>query len=175
MRLGRNRRLVKSSARAILTAAGSLAAAAFVVWMHQASAQDQAAADAGMKVWQRAGCAGCHGTFAEGGGGGDQPAGPTLRRTRLDRAGLVETVSCGRAGTAMPYHLKGAYTETACYGLPLAAAGKDIGEGVLMSAAEINSLVDYLTARIVGKGAVTKAECGVYYGNPNHPNCAAFR
>ena len=175
MHLGHKRRLENGSARAILTAAGSIAAAALVVWMLPASAQDQAAADAGMKIWQRAGCAACHGTFAEGGGGGDQPAGPTLRRTRLDRAGLVETIGCGRPGTAMPYHLKGAYAETACYGLPLAAAGKDLSEGVLMSGAEINSLVDYLTARIVGKGAVTKAECGVYYANPNLPNCAAFR
>src|SRR5262245_54123001 len=175
MHLGHERRLENRSARAILTAAGSIAAAALVVWMLPASAQDQAAADAGMKVWQRAGCAACHGTFAEGGGGGDQPAGPSLRRTRLERAGVVETVSCGRPGTLMPYHLKGAYTETACRGLPLAAAPKDLGEGVLMSAAEINALVDYLTARIVGKGAISKAECGVYYGNPNHPNCGAFR
>jgi hypothetical protein len=128
-----------------------------------------------MKVWQRAGCAACHGTFAEGGGGGDQPAGPSLRRTRLDRAGLVETISCGRPATPMPYHLRGAYTQTACHGRPLGAPGESVAEGVLMSAAEIGSLVDYLTARIVGKGVITKAECGVYYGNPTHPNCAAFR
>src|SRR5262249_11791321 len=80
-------------------------------------AQDAARVEAGLKLWQSGGCAGCHGDFAEGGRGGEQPAGPSLRRTRLTREQFVETISCGRPGTGMPANLSGAYMKTSCYGL----------------------------------------------------------
>lgn len=44
-----------------------------------------------------------------------------------------------------------------------------------LTPADINLLVDYMLSRVVGKGGITRAECGVYYGNPNHPRCAQYR
>jgi len=59
-----------------------------------ASAQDATVA-AGEAAWDKAGCLQCHGASGEGGSGGEFPAGPSLRQTRLDRAALVEAISCG--------------------------------------------------------------------------------
>lgn len=147
--------------------------AALTVWAAPAAAQD--AADAGMKAWQGAPCLTCHGVFAQGGGGGEQPAGPSLRQTSLDRAAIVETISCGRPGTQMPYFHDGAYTQTACWGLPTGAVPADVVLGGAIAAAQIEQIADYLMARIVGKGAITREECGVYYANPNHARCTTYR
>src|SRR5580692_10629367 len=81
-------------------------------------AQDAARLAAGEDAWNKAGCFECHGASGEGGFGGEFPAGPSLRQTKLDRAALAETISCGRPGSPMPAWLDGAYTERQCYGLP---------------------------------------------------------
>ena len=85
-----------------------------------APAQDGIAS--GEAAWDKAGCLQCHGSRGEGGDGGEFPAGPSLRKTRLDRAALVEAISCGLPGTAMP----------------------------VLNAAEIEALVDFLGARFIG-------------------------
>jgi len=38
-------------------------------------------------------------TTGEGDAGGEFPAGPSLHKTRLDRAALIEAISCGLPGT----------------------------------------------------------------------------
>jgi mono/diheme cytochrome c family protein len=93
-----------------LAACALLSAAAF--------AQDTARLAAGEAAWDKAGCLQCHGASGEGGTGGEFPAGPSLRKTRLDRAALATTISCGLPGTEMPAWLDGAYTQIPCYGLP---------------------------------------------------------
>src|SRR5450631_1898398 len=74
-------------------------AAAWLALCATASAQDAPgaapAAAAGENAWDKAGCLQCHGASGEGGDGGEFPAGPSLRKTRLDRAALAETISCG--------------------------------------------------------------------------------
>src|SRR5271165_7028136 len=70
----------------------SLVAACSFVLCAPAFAQDQVAA--GEAAWDKAGCLQCHGSNGQGGDGGEFPAGPSLRETRLDRAALVETISC---------------------------------------------------------------------------------
>src|SRR5215467_6228939 len=85
-----------SVSRAIRTAIIWLAFPAF------AFAQDAALLAAGEAAWDKAGCLQCHGAAGEGGAGGEFPAGPSLRKTRLDRAALVEAISCGLPGTQMP-------------------------------------------------------------------------
>ncbi len=135
----------------------------------------QASPDPGMRAWQGAGCDACHGAFAQGGGGGDQPAGPSLRQTNLDRSALTETIRCGRPATPMPYFMSGAYAQSPCYGMAATAPPPDVTPGGAMSAADIDQIVEYLMARIVGKGAITREECGLYYANPNHPRCAGYR
>src|SRR5260370_31783752 len=71
-----------------------------------AFAQDTARLAAGEAAWDKAGCLQCHGSTGEGGVGGEFPAGPSLRKTSLDRAALVQAVSCGLPRTQMPSWLR---------------------------------------------------------------------
>jgi mono/diheme cytochrome c family protein len=116
-----------------------------------AFAQDAAAVAAGENAWDKAGCLQCHGASGDGGDGGEFPAGPSLRKTRLDRAALAETISCGLPGTQMPAWLDGAYTRRSCYGFPTGPAPAEITVTPVLSASEIAALVDYLMAKMVGK------------------------
>jgi mono/diheme cytochrome c family protein len=127
-----------------------LAAASVALAPSAPLAQDAARIAAGEEAWNKAGCPPCHGADGEGGTGGEFPAGPSLRKTRLDRATLTETISCGLPGTEMPAWLDGAYTQRPCYGF---SAGPPDGTTLIpvLSADEIEALVDYLLAKIVGK------------------------
>ncbi len=116
-----------------------------------AFARDAAAVAAGENAWDKAGCLQCHGASGQGGDGGEFPAGPSLQKTRLDRAALVETISCGLPGTQMPSWLDDAYTKRACYGFPLGPAPAEVTATPVLSAGEIQALVDYLMAKIVGR------------------------
>ena len=109
-----------------------------------AYAQDPARIRQGMEIWQRAGCASCHGSDARGGESGEQPGGPNLRRSRLDREDFVATVACGRPGTAMPFNLAGAYTEISCYEIPVGEVPDEVVGGVRLTSDEIGLLVDYV-------------------------------
>jgi hypothetical protein len=141
-----------------------------------ARGQDAAAViEAGVAAWEVGGCRSCHGAFAEGGEGGEQPAGPNLRRTRLDRDQLVETISCGRPGTQMPALLEGAYTEVACYGMPVGEVPAGTTQRDALTQGQVEALADFLIAHIAGKRAVTREECGWFYRDPNHAACAEFR
>jgi mono/diheme cytochrome c family protein len=113
-----------------------------------AFAQDRLVA--GEAAWDKAGCLQCHGSTGDGGDGGEFPAGPSLRKTRLDRAALVEAISCGLPGTAMPSWLDGAYTARACYGFPLGPPPAEITATPVLSAGEIEALVDFLGAKFIG-------------------------
>jgi len=115
-----------------------------------AFAQDAARLAAGEEAWDKAGCLQCHGSAGEGGAGGEFPAGPSLRKSRLDRAALTETVSCGLPGTPMPSWLDGAYTQRACYGFPAGPAPDGTTLTPVLSAGEVEALIDYLLAKIVG-------------------------
>jgi mono/diheme cytochrome c family protein len=114
-----------------------------------AAAQDASRLVAGEAAWNTAGCFQCHGTSGEGGTGAEFPAGPSLQTTQFDRAALVETISCGLPGTPMPAWLDGAYTKRACYGFPLGAAPGEVVAMPVLTAADIETLVDYLMAKIV--------------------------
>jgi mono/diheme cytochrome c family protein len=116
-----------------------------------AQAQSAARLAAGEDAWNKAGCFECHGTAGEGGSGGEFPAGPSLRESKLDRAAVLETISCGRPGTPMPAWLDGAYTARACYGRPKGAAPAGVELMPVLDADEIQALLDYLTAKIVGR------------------------
>jgi hypothetical protein len=114
-----------------------------------ASAQDRIAA--GELAWDKAGCLQCHGAAGEGGPGGEFPAGPSLRKTRLDRAALVETISCGLPGTEMPAWLGGAYAQRPCYGFPPGPPPPGMTLMPVLSATEIQALTDFLVAKFVGR------------------------
>ena len=150
-------------------AGASLAAAAFLLG---APAHAQVA---GADVWSQSGCSRCHGNLAEGGGGGAEPAGPNLRTTRLDRDQIVEVITCGRPGTEMPYNVRGAYTEVACYGLPVGEVPDGMGGAGLITVEEVEALADFLMEYVVGERRITRENCAVFYGgNPNSPRCLQY-
>lgn len=116
-----------------------------------AFAQDAARLAAGEAAWDKAGCLQCHGSMGEGGVGGEFPAGPSLRKARLDRAALIEAISCGLPGTEMPGWLDGAYTQRPCYGFPAGPAPAGTVVTPVLTGDEVEALVDYLLAKIVGR------------------------
>lgn len=122
-------------------------------------------ADMGKQVYQKANCVGCH-KWHGGGGGGYGGAALSLRATSLDREQIVEIVDCGRPGTGMPYHKRGAYDGTGCYGLSREELGKDIPiEGVtFLRPAEVEAVADYVLTHFKGRGEPTYAECEAFFG-----------
>ena len=114
----------------------------------------------------RINCAGCH-KWHGGGGGGYGGDALSLRKTKLDRAEIIETVSCGRPGTGMPYHRRDAYESGACYGLH----EKDVvGNGMILAAnnflrpSEIAVVADYVLAEVKGHGEPNYDECMAFFG-----------
>ena len=136
-----------------MTKAGrtALVAGALLTLAASARAQDAARLAAGEAAWNKAACLQCHGSSGEGGTGGEFPAGPSLRTTQLNRALLTDTIRCGRPGTQMPAFLDGAYTTVPCYGLPKGPPPAGLELTPVLSEDEIEALVDYLMAKIVGK------------------------
>ncbi len=124
---------------------GFAAAAAGAVGLFIAFAAP-ASAQADNEVWVNGGCPSCHGANAEGGEPGKMPPGPRLRRTRLSLEEVIETVSCGRAGTGMPSHLATAYTETPCYGAALGPRPAGLPKGVNLTPEEIAAIAAWVKA-----------------------------
>jgi mono/diheme cytochrome c family protein len=129
----------------------ALVAGALLALAAPAPAPDAARHAAGEAAWNKAACLQCHGSAGEGGTGGEFPAGPSLRTTQLNRALLVDTIRCGRPGTEMPAWLDGAYTEISCYGLPKGPPPAGLDMTPVLSGDEIDALVDYMMATMVGK------------------------
>jgi mono/diheme cytochrome c family protein len=138
-------------------------------------AQDDAKVPAGLEIWRSSGCVDCHGPFADGNRDDDDyPMGANLRTTRLDAAGIRLTIRCGRPDTGMPSFDGGAYTVRACYERPLGAAPDNLQPTPrTLSLDEIDALVAYLQARIVGHGKVTREECLFYY--EDKADCEDFK
>jgi len=128
-------------------------------------AQNEDKVKAGVNIWRTSGCADCHGPFADGEQEDDDfPRGANLRTTRLDGGALRLTISCGRPGTGMPSFDEGAYTVRACYGRPLGARPDNLQPTPrLLSPDEIDTVIVYLQARIIGHGKITLGECLYYY------------
>src|SRR5260370_20584612 len=122
-----------------------------------AFAQNEDKVKAGVTAWRNSGCADCHGAFANGEKERDEsPSGADLRRARLNAEELKLAIRCGRPGTGMPAFEEGA---GGCPG-----GGGDLYPAPSkLSREEIDNIVAYLQARIVGKGKITKQECLLYY------------
>lgn len=148
------------------------AAAALALSLLSPSSEAQ---ETGAELWGKGGCFTCHGNLGAGDGDAAYPAGPNLRRTQLDRAQLIEVISCGRPGTEMPMHLIGAYTEIACYGIPTGEKLEDVkGEGIL-TAEEIETLVDFMEEHMVGQRRITRDNCAMFFGgNRDAPACRQY-
>jgi mono/diheme cytochrome c family protein len=149
----------------------TILAAALLAHATATFAQDDAKVKAGMEVWKSSGCADCHGSFANGEKQRDEsPSGPSLRTAKLDAAALKLVVSCGRpGGSGMPAFDEGAYKIRACYDRPLGAAPDNLYPTPrTLNPGEIDAVVAYLQARIIGRGRITREECLTYYeGEPD--------
>jgi mono/diheme cytochrome c family protein len=130
-----------------------------------AAAQSGDRVKAGLATWKSAGCADCHGKFADGNPDDDDyPTGADLRTTRLDTVALSQTISCGRSGTGMPSFDEGAYTRRACYGRSPGPRPDNLQPTPRpLTLDEIDNVIAYLQARIIGRGKITREECLAYY------------
>ena len=116
----------------------------------------------------KAQCSFCHGWAADGAGEPQSNGGAAdLRQTQLTRDQLVEVIMCGRPGTPMPRYDEMAYTDKRCYEV----TEKDIGAlvpalppGATLQKREAEAIADYLLAKVVGRGPVTREECEEAFG-----------
>lgn len=139
--------------------------AAFLASSTIAHAQSNNGVKAGLALWKTAGCADCHGPFADGDREDDDfPIGADLRTTKLDSAALKMTIRCGRAGAGMPSFDEEAYTTRECYGRPQGTRPGNLQPTPrTLTLDEIDAVIAYLQARIIGRGKITREECLSYY------------
>jgi mono/diheme cytochrome c family protein len=126
------------------SSAASLASASSSASTSTTSAGDADVLATGKHVWNDAACYNCHGQNGQGGHSADFPPGPNLRTSGLDPDTMLQIVECGLPGTKMPSWLKGAYSETACYGNPLGPAPADVMTSAAYSDADLKALVAYV-------------------------------
>jgi hypothetical protein len=78
------------------------------------------------------------------------------------------TIECGRPGTGMPYHLRGAYDDSdkPCYGMTRQHAGVQMSPEptTYLPADDIKAVVAYVVDIIKGKGETTHPECATFWG-----------
>jgi hypothetical protein len=119
---------------------------------------------------KKADCQACHGWAADGRKmNNEMPDGADLRTTKLDRDTLITTIKCGRPGTGMPAFDKFAYSDGRCYGLKqadLKARGLQIADpSSPLIPREVENIVDFLYAKVIGKGPINRAGCIEYWGS----------
>ena len=74
------------------------------------------------------------------------------------------TITCGRPGTGMPSFDEGAYTTRKCYGRPLGPRPDNLQPTPsMLTPDEIDLVITYLQASIIGRGKITREECLSYY------------
>src|SRR5579864_8109403 len=154
-------------------------AAAIMVVIISAGAQGQEqkqldAADIadGMRLYQQKGnCQTCHGWAGDGRKTDSQmPDGPNLRETKLNRAGLILTIKCGRLNSQMPAFDKFAYSgDKRCYGKTEADLKtyktRMPDPPATLQQREIELIADFMIAKIVGKGPMNHAKCIEFWGS----------
>jgi hypothetical protein len=112
---------------------------------------------------EKAECSFCHGWAGDGAGHPQSPGrAANLRMSSLDRASLITIISCGIPGTAMPHFDEFAYTDKRCYGATEAELGSrtpTLPPSSTLQKREIETVADYLLAKVIGRGAITREEC----------------
>ena len=166
---------VRWGSRAIRRLPAALILAVGVAWMGQpgpAAAQDLSY---GKQIYRgKINCPQCHGWAGDGRPEDPRaPKGANLRETALDESALKEVIKCGLIGTSMPHFDRLAYTDTRCYGVTAADLGNDKppqGTQTLILR-EVNGLVAYLLAKVLGAGAPTREQC-IEFFDEEVPRCA---
>jgi len=149
-----------------------VALAAVLAFSSSVAAQNPPAGDIGLgkRLYQdKATCGFCHGWSGDGAGDPQSPGkAANLRESKLDHDQLVEIIRCGvPGGTAMPHFDKFAWTKgEECFGMTEADVGdkKPPNPTAGLQKREIEAIVAYLEAKIVGKGQPTVTDCEEYFG-----------
>jgi hypothetical protein len=124
----------------------------------------------GMRLYQQKGnCQACHGWAGDGRKADSQmPDAPSLRDTKLNRSGLVNAIKCGRLNSQMPAFDRFAYSDGRCYGKTQADLKsyptRMPDPPATLQQREIDLLVDFLIAKVVGKGPMDRAKCVEFWG-----------
>lgn len=144
--------------------------------LRPAAAQTASEIAMGKRLYQeKATCGFCHG-WAGDGAGDPQSTGKAanLRETKLDHDQLIEVIRCGvPAGTGMPHFDKFAWTAgEECYGMTASDIGdkKPSAPTAWLQKRDIEAIVAYLEAKVIGKGPATAADCDEYFG-PGSRRC----
>jgi Cytochrome C oxidase, cbb3-type, subunit III len=125
----------------------------------------------GMRLYQQKGnCQACHGWAGDGHKTDSQmPDGANLRETKLNRAGLILLIKCGRLNSQMPAFDKFAYSDGRCYGkkqADLRAYPTRMPDPpATLQQREIELIADFLMAKVVGKGPMNHARCVEFWGS----------
>jgi mono/diheme cytochrome c family protein len=150
-----------------ICAAAVLALALGVVAGMSGAARAQDLARGKQLYEQKAGCGYCHGWAGDGQGDPRSEGGaPSLRISELSLEQVTEVIQCGRPGTGMPHHDRFAYTDKRCYD----ATADDLGamkparSDQTLQKAEILAIADYVKAKIIGRGPVTREQCIEFFG-----------
>jgi Cytochrome C oxidase, cbb3-type, subunit III len=125
----------------------------------------------------KAQCSYCHGWAADGAGEPQSNGGAAnLRDTKMNRDQLIEVILCGRPATPMPHFDELAYSDKRCYGLTEAELGASVPAlppGATLQKREAAAIADYLLAKVIGRGPVTREECEESFG-PGARSCAQY-
>ena len=138
-----------------------------------AAAQNPSADDVaeGMRLYRQKGdCQSCHGWAADGRKMDSQmPDGANLRTTRLNRANIVTAIKCGRPGKGMPAFDRLAYSDGRCFDMKQADLTRlglqMVDPAATLQPREIDLLVDFLFAKVIGKGPMDRAACIEFWGS----------
>ncbi len=134
-----------------------------LAWSQGAAAAETSA---GVRVFKSANCAGCH-HWTGTGGGGYGGASANLRQTQLTTEQIVETIRCGRPGTAMPHFERDAYSDGRCFDLKaeeLATGDKPPEPDHYLRPSDIDIVAKYVVEQLQGRGEPTFAECQAFFG-----------
>jgi hypothetical protein len=74
---------------------------------------------------------------------------------------------CGRPGTPMPHYDELAYTDKRCYGVTEAELGAQRPSPpptTTLQKREIEAVADFLLAKVINRGPVTREECEEMFG-----------
>jgi mono/diheme cytochrome c family protein len=154
------------------------ASALLAATVSAAAAQPADRSAYGRRLYQdKAQCSFCHGWAADGAGEPQSNGGAAnLRQTFLNRDQLIEVIMCGRPGTPMPHYDELAYTDKRCYGVTeaeLAGQVPALPPTTTLQKREVEAIADYLLAKVIGRGAVTREECEETFG-PGARSCGQY-
>jgi hypothetical protein len=162
----------------VLRAAALLALLVVTAMWSRAQADDDFSY--GRRIFRdKAQCVYCHGWAGDGAGEPQSSGGAAnLRETQLNREQLIEVISCGVPGKAMPRFDDAAYTEKRCYnGVSEATVGQylpPLPPGSVLQRREIEALVDFMRAKIIGHGPPTREECLEAFGERAARTCSQY-